>query len=74
MACAERTLAMEKMKKRRAETRRKIEFGGLVVKAGLDGFNKAVVLGVLVHAQQLITNDENQLALFESLGEKNFLD
>lgn len=74
MAYAERTLAMEKMKKRRAETRRKIEFGGLVVKAGLDGFNKAVVLGVLVHAQRLIANDENQLALFESLGEQSFLD
>ena len=74
MAYAERTLAMEKIKKRRAETRRKIEFGGLVVKAGLDGFNKAVVLGALVHAQRLIANDENQLALFEPLGEKSFLD
>lgn len=42
VARCEKSLALEKLKKRRADTRRKIEFGGLVIKAGIDGFNRAL--------------------------------
>ena len=73
MARCEKSLAFEKLKKRRADTRRKIEFGGLVIKSGMDGFNKSVILGALSHAMQLIENDENYLPLFESVGDALFL-
>ena len=69
----EKSIALEKLKKRRADTRRKIEFGGLVVKAGMDGFNKSVILGALSHVMQLIEKDENYLPLFESVGDALFL-
>ena len=74
IARLENSLALEKLKKRRADTRRKIEFGGLVVKAGMDGFNKALVLGALSHAMQLIHQDESYSTLFESMGDKLFLE
>ena len=73
VARCEKSLALEKLKKRRADTRRKIEFGGLVIKSGIDGFNKSVILGALSHAMQLIENDENYLPLFESVGDALFL-
>jgi len=73
MARCEKSLALEKLKKRRTDTRRKIELGGLVVKLGMDGFNKSVILGALSHAMQLIENDENYLPLFESVGDALFL-
>ena len=73
IARCEKSLALEKIKKRRADTRRKIELGGLVVKAGMDGFNKAVVLGAIAHAMDLIENDETHVLLFESVGNHLFL-
>ena len=73
LARCEKSLALEKLKKRRADTRRKIELGGLVIKSGMDGFNKSVILGALSHAMQLIENDENYLPLFESVGDALFL-
>ena len=73
MARCEKSLALEKLKKRRADTRRKIELGGLVIKSGMDGFNKSVILGALSHAMQLIENDENYLPLIESVGDALFL-
>ena len=73
LARCEKSLALEKLQKRRADTRRKIEFGGLVIKSGMDGFNKSVILGALSHAMQLIENDENYLPLFESVGDALFL-
>ena len=73
MARCEKSLAFEKLKKRRVDTRRKIELGGLVIKSGMDGFNKSVILGALSHAMQLIENDENYLPLFESVGDALFL-
>jgi len=73
VARCEKSLALEKLKERRADTRRKIEFGGLVIKSGMDGFNKSVILGALSHAMQLIESDENYLPLFESVGDALFL-
>ncbi|HAT8371218.1 TPA: conjugal transfer protein TraD, partial [Legionella pneumophila] len=41
----EKSLAQEKLKKRRVDTRRKIELGGLVIKSGMGQYSKTVVLG-----------------------------
>lgn len=69
----EKSLAMEKLKKRRADTRRKIEMGGLVIKSGMDGCNKSVMLGALSYALQLTDNDPHYKMLFESIGDSLFL-
>ena len=73
IARCEKSLALDKIKKRRADTRRKIELGGLVVKAGMDGFNKSVILGSIIHTMQLIESDETYITLFESMGDNLFL-
>ena len=73
IARCEKSLALEKLKKRKADTRRKIEFGGLVIKSSMDVYNKAVILGGLVHLIQLIARDENHLKLFESIGNNLFM-
>lgn len=73
IARCEKSLALEKLKKRKADTRCKIEFGGLVIKSSMDGYNKAVILGGLVHLVQLIAQDENHLKLFESIGDNLFM-
>jgi hypothetical protein len=72
IARCEKSLALEKLKKRKADTRRKIELGGLVIKAGLDGYNKAVILGALANSLQLIEQDHYYTILFESIGTKLF--
>lgn len=73
IARCENVLALEKLKKRKADTRRKIELGGLVIKAGMDGFNKPVILGALDYLSGLLTQDETNVALFEARGNKLFL-
>lgn len=70
----EKNLALTNLKTRKAQTRRKIEFGGLVVKSGMDAYSKDVILGVLAHAANLIEQDIQNLKLFESIGETSFLD
>ena len=74
IARCEKSLALDKLKKRRADTRRKIQLGGLVIKAGIDGFNKSVILGALVNAIELIEQDANYLQLFECKGDNLFLE
>ena len=73
LARCEKSLALEKLKKRKADTRRKIELGGLVIKAGMGEFDKAVVLGALIYAIRLITLDSNYYKLFEGIGVNSFL-
>lgn len=73
IARLEKSLAIEKLKKRRADTRRKIEFGGLVIKSAMDAYNKSIILGALTHALQLIDQDQNHITLFESIGDNLFL-
>lgn len=73
VARCEKSLALEKLKKRKADTRRKIELGGLVIKSGMDGFNKSVILGALSYAIQLIESEADYLPLFESIGDSLFL-
>ena len=73
IARCEKSLALEKLKKRRADTRRKIELGGLVVKSGMDGFNKSVILGGLDYIQNLISKDASYVTLFNLKGDQLFL-
>ncbi len=73
IARCEKSLSLKKLKKRKADTRRKIEFGGLVIKSSMDVYNKAVTLGGLVHLVQLIEEDENYQKLFDSIGNNLFM-
>ena len=73
IARCEKSLSLEKLKKRKADTRRKIEVGGLVIKSSMDVYNKAVILGGLVRLVQLIAQDENHQKLFESIDNNLFM-
>lgn len=72
IARCEKSLALEKIKQRKADTRQKIELGGLVIKAGMSKFNKKVILGALLHSIELIKKDENYLSTFEFTGRDLF--
>lgn len=72
IAQQEKQLALEKFKKRRADTRRKIELGGLVIKSGMDGYNKSVILGALDYALHLIQQDLSYKRLFQLKGDSLF--
>ena len=70
----ERDVALERIKQRRTDTRRKIEWGGLVVKSGMNAHNKSVILGALIHAIQSIDSNDKNIELFESIGNIAFLE
>ncbi|HAT1993832.1 TPA: conjugal transfer protein TraD [Legionella pneumophila] len=72
IARCEKSLALDKLKKRRADTRRKIELGGLIIKSGLNIFNKSVILGGLDYIFEMANNDANYLSFFESRGKQLF--
>ncbi|NSL19595.1 conjugal transfer protein TraD [Tatlockia micdadei] len=74
IARCEKNLALERLKKRRADTRRKIELGGLVVKAGMAEYNKAIILGALVYGAEAIQNNSHYKILFNSIGNKYFIE
>lgn len=57
----------------RAETRRKIELGGLIVKSGLHQEAKDVVLGALISAAEALAKEPGSRTLFQSKGMKAFL-
>ncbi|HHF7374013.1 conjugal transfer protein TraD [Legionella bozemanae] len=69
----EKSIVLERLKKRKADTRRKIELGGLVIKSGMDGFNKSVILGALDYSLSLLREDEDYTNLFETKGNNLFL-
>ncbi len=73
IARLERKLSLEKIKRRKAETRKKIEFGGLVIKAKLCGLSKAVILGALISAEEELSRDPSTKTLFQLKGEAAFL-
>ncbi|HAT2049517.1 TPA: conjugal transfer protein TraD [Legionella pneumophila] len=68
IARCEKTLASDKLKKRKADTRRKIELGGLVIKSTLDIYSKPIILGALKYSQELIKNNDDYLEIFELTG------
>ncbi len=69
----EKSLAMAKLKKRKADTRRKIELGGLVIKSGMSGYDKATILGALDYALSLIGQDKDYANLFTAKGNHLFI-
>ncbi|HAT1757207.1 TPA: conjugal transfer protein TraD [Legionella pneumophila] len=68
LARCQKALSLEKIKKRRSDTRYKIELGGLVIKSMLHTYNKSIILGALKHVHQLLEKDERYLRMFESSG------
>ncbi|HAT1979019.1 TPA: conjugal transfer protein TraD [Legionella pneumophila] len=72
IARCEKSLALEKLRKRRADTRHKIELGGLVIKSGMDRFNKATILGALDYSLKMIEENISYKDLFEVTGKKLF--
>ena len=73
LARCEKSLVLEKLKKRKADTRHKIELGGLVIKSGMIAYNKEIILGALMHAFQHLENDKAYISIFESMGRQGFL-
>lgn len=69
IARCERSLALEKLKKRRADTRRKIELGGLVIKSGMGKFDRSVILGSLDYISHLVKENFAYELLFKTKGE-----
>lgn len=59
---------------RRLDTRRKIQLGGLVVKAGLADEDPAVILGLLAAAQRVLSgsNAAASRQRWKELGDKAF--
>ncbi|KTD34659.1 protein TraD [Legionella moravica] len=74
IARCKKSLAIEKIKKRRADTRYKIELGGLVIKSSMNRYDKGIILGALVHVFHLINENQNYLGLFKSIGDNLFLE
>lgn len=59
---------------RKADTRHKIQLGGLIVKAGMDSESNALLLGLLVSAREAI-NGHNGAAIrekWQTVGDKIF--
>lgn len=59
---------------RRQETRRKIQLGGLVIKAGLAGEEPAVILGLLTAARHALSSPQaaDFRRRWKQLGDKAF--
>ena len=74
IACLERKLIIEKIKERKKQTRRKIELGGLVIKAKMDEFPKDIILGALISVRKEIEKDNNVKSLFQSIGHSSFME
>ena len=74
IARAEQQLSLEKLKKRRADTRNKIQLGGLVIKSEMSVYSKEIILGALLHAFKMIEDDENYKTIFSSVGENAFME
>ena len=74
VARLESELARNRLTARKQETRRKIEWGGLVVKSGLSHYSKAVILGALVDAfTQIQEEGEGAKQRYQHKGEAAFM-
>jgi len=73
IAKLERQLIIEKIKDRKKQTRRKIELGGLVIKAEMDKFSKDIILGALISIRKEIQKDKNIKSVFKSIGNESFM-
>ena len=57
---------------RKADTYRKIQLGGLVIKAGLSAHEPAVILGALIEALRRMQADPSSAARYKALGDACF--
>jgi hypothetical protein len=57
---------------RKADTHQKIQFGGLVIKAGLKDEEAAIVLGALVEARPALDADPQARRRYKALGDAVF--
>jgi hypothetical protein len=74
LAKLERSQALKKIKERKQETRKKIQWGGLIVKSQMDQYTKDVILGALIDAKIQIDSAEENKRLFEIKGRNAFLE
>lgn len=74
IARAEQSLALEKLKKRRADARNKIQLGGLVIKSEMNIYDKEIILGALIYTFKMIDEDEKYKTVFSSIGQNAFME
>lgn len=67
-------MASAKMKQRKSETRKKIQYGGLVLKSKMDSYPKDVILGALISAFQELGSSDEVKHVFELKGKQAFLE
>jgi len=74
VAALERRLSRMSSDHRKADTRHKIELGGLVIKAGLGDLDKAVILGLLIEARERMnsSNGSSEFERFNKIGSDAF--
>ena len=63
-----------KLQDRKRDTRRKIELGGLVIKAKLESLPKDILLGGLLYIQEQLDNEPANERLFQAKGKAAFLE
>ncbi|HAU3758479.1 TPA: conjugal transfer protein TraD [Legionella pneumophila] len=73
IARCEKSLAIEQLKKRKADTRRKIELGGLVIKSKMNMYSTSIILGALCYTAQLMGKNNSYKCLFDDLGSQLFI-
>ncbi len=61
-----------KLKERKARTRKLIEVGGLVTKAGLDHLPTNAIYGALLHLKKKLAENENLVSTWVVAGNKEF--
>ncbi|MGO7028526.1 type IV conjugative transfer system coupling protein TraD [Rhizobium johnstonii] len=59
---------------RKKDTREKIELGGLIVKAGLRYEKRALLLGLLIDANNRVKGDETEKSRLTAIGAEAFGD
>ncbi|WP_454703002.1 type IV conjugative transfer system coupling protein TraD [Agrobacterium burrii] len=59
---------------RKKDTREKIELGGLIVKAGLRYEKRALLLGLLIDANNRIKGDDTEKSRLTAIGAEAFGD
>ena len=70
----ERQLALRKIKERKAQTRHKIQLGGLVVKAHLSQYPKDIILGALIDVQERLAKEPGIEMYYQSKGQAAFME
>ncbi len=74
IARLERNSILQKMKKRKLDTRQKIQFGGLIIKAKLNAYSKDIILGALLDAKDKIESSLELKQQFQKKGQDAFLE